>query len=75
MRLYVPFRAQASAAAGKEQEDCGSGWVRVLWLIENSGSSNNSSSGGGTTPPKDKERPELNRMRRMLAELAQEAKA
>lgn len=74
-RRKAQLKAQASAAAEKEQKDCGSGWVRVRWLVENSGNSNSSRTGVGATPPKEKERPELNRMRRMLAELAQETEA
>ncbi|OEH77718.1 hypothetical protein cyc_04496 [Cyclospora cayetanensis] len=60
------LRAQASAAAAKEQQECGSGWARVYWLV-------NHRSNSGATATKEKDRPELSRMRRMLAELAAEA--
>lgn len=81
-RRKAQLKEQAAAAA-KEKNNSGSGWSRVLSLIENSSNSNSSGSTSSATPggtasasSKDKDRAETSKLRKMLVELAaQEAKA
>ncbi|KAL8275308.1 hypothetical protein Esti_000757 [Eimeria stiedai] len=65
-RRREQLKSQAAAAAAKEKTDSGSGWARVLWLVDSSSSSS------AAAAAKEKGRAELSRLRKMLSELAAE---